>query len=119
MQKFGLLYCEFPESLRGLVRGGVIHRKGHYLVCVDSTQTEPDQNFTLRHELAHILLNHFEAEYPGDGQFIDSGFYVSESQEAEANEYAEQMTEAELSQLMEYAEFIKHMTAEKLPQLMA
>ena len=115
MQKFKLLYADFPESLRGNLRGGVIRHKGHILIVVDSTQPEPDQDFTLRHELAHLVLNHFEEEYQGDGLFIDNGFYVSAAQEAEANEYAERMTDAELSQLMEYAEDIKRVGAECLP----
>ena len=115
MQKFRLLYMPFPDFMKGNIWGCVMRKKGVFAIFIDSQLSEQDQAFALRHELAHMVLNHHDAEFPGDGFVIDSGFYISESQEAEANEYAERMTDAELSQLMEYAASIKRVGAECLP----
>lgn len=113
MDKFGVLYASFPEELRGKIRGGVIRHKGHILVCIDNTQTKSDQEYTLRHELAHIALNHLDTPFPGDGVVFDSGFYRSNSQEAEADKYAEHMTDANLSELLQNAVWIKHIGEEE------
>ena len=118
MQKFNLGYFVFPECIHGIIYGAVMRNKGTIAVYIDSSLTETEQAFALRHELSHIALNHLDAKYQGDGILIDSGFYISDAQEAEANEYAERMTDAELSELMKYAERNEHFDISPL-ELMA
>jgi Zn-dependent peptidase ImmA (M78 family) len=61
-------------------------------VLIDSTLSEAEQKKTLKHELAHIILNHFEL----DDRDI-------EEIEAEADAKAAIMTDAEMEALVKMA----------------
>ena len=119
MQQFRICYFPFPEDLSGNIFGSVMRQKGHIVVFIDSRLSDDQKTRTLKHELAHIILNHFDEPYPDDGIEFDDGFYRSESQEAEANQYAEHMTEMELSKLMEYAIDIRYAGEEDLRAALA
>ena len=119
MQQFKICYIPFPDVLSGNLYGSVVRKKGHIVVFIDSRLSDDQKNRTLKHELSHIVLNHFDIPYPGDGIEFEKGFYRSEAQEAEADKYAEQMTEMELSKLMEYAIDIRHAGEEDLQAALA
>ena len=89
MQKFGLVYTPFPPEAGRALTGATQQRKGYCLILIDSTAPAETQAATLRHELAHIALNHF-ADTTRDLQEI----------EAEANSYAARMTKSEFDALM-------------------
>ena len=100
MMPFKVVYQVFPPGLHGIICGGVERRKNGYIILIDSLLTDEEKDHTLRHELSHIILNHFE-DVPEDA---DHGFFCrSETQEAEAEEYANSMTDAELESLMQLA----------------
>lgn len=119
MHQFGICYFPFPDGLSGNLCGSVMRQKGHIVVFIDSRLSEAQKKRTLKHELSHIVLNHFDIPYPGDGIEFEKGFYRSEAQEAEADQYAEQMTEMELSKLMEYAIDIRYAGEEDLRAALA
>lgn len=107
MPRFNLYYVPFPEQIRGIIRGAVQCKQNSYLVLIDSSLTDEQQSFSLKHELSHILLGHFD---------YDSESYLAniEKVEAEANQYAEQMTDDEFQYIMSYAGKIKRITEEVL-----
>lgn len=53
-------YKPFPAALRGIVRG-VSSADG--AILIDSTLSAADQDKTLRHELAHLILGHHNREW--------------------------------------------------------
>ena len=92
MQPFKLDYRPFPANCSGTVYGITCYHGGHYLILIDSAAPAEQQAATLRHELAHIVLNHFT----GTARSI-------EQLEAEAESYAAQMAESEFDALMQWA----------------
>jgi len=93
MQNFRIKYKPFPADVHGII-GGVTGGKpgGMLTVLIDSTLSEAEQKKTLKHELAHIILNHFEL----DDRDI-------EEIEAEADAKAAIMTDAEMEALVKMA----------------
>lgn len=59
MQYFRLVYKPFPRAAQGIVYGLTQQRQGYCLILIDSTAPADEQAAALRHELAHIALNHF------------------------------------------------------------
>lgn len=106
MQSFRLYYWDFPDAMHNKVGAVTVRQNDDLIVMIDSSQPEGTQNHFLRHELAHIALNHLSMQPPGDASDYD-GFIDSESLEAEADAYADRMTEEELNQLMQYAKEIR------------
>ncbi len=92
MQPFKLYYRPFPADCSGTVYGITCYHGGRYLILIDSAAPAEQQAATLRHELAQIKLNHFSDTARSTEQL-----------EAEAESYAEQMTEAEFDALMQWA----------------
>lgn len=114
MVKFKLIYRAFPEleqfkdNLPDNVCWGftILNEQGCF-VLIDKDATEQQQAFTLRHELAHLALDHLEQTKPmaaidsyGDDMFGDGWI----DREREADQYAANMTDAEFARLMQYAE---------------
>lgn len=93
MQDFRIIYKPFPPEFHGQI-GGVTGGKpgGRLTVLIDSLLSEKEQKKTLKHELAHIILNHFEL----DDRDI-------EEIEAEADAKAAIMTDAEMEALVKMA----------------
>lgn len=89
--KFSITYRPFPVECGGNVYGISCESNGQIRIIIDSNQDERTQQHALRHELAHIVLNHFD-----DQRSI-------EDIEAEAEAYADQMTDKEFTALMEGA----------------
>ncbi len=91
IQPFRLVYRPFPADCGGMVPGLLSGAGGRLLIAIDSNQDTETQARALRHELAHLVLNHLEDERP------------LRELEAEADMYADQMTETEFSELMKGA----------------
>lgn len=96
---FCLYYAPFPQTLTGIVRGMVSRSKetGRFLIVIDSNLPPAEQENTLKHELAHILLNHLETA----GNIRE--------QEAEADRKAAEMTADELQSLLSRKFTEKHL----------
>lgn len=93
MQSFRIKYKPFPANIRGIIRGITGGEPGGMLtVLIDSTLSETEQRKTLKHELAHIVLNHFELD---DRDIKEI--------EAEADAKAAIMTDAEMEALVRMA----------------
>ena len=103
MQRFNLLYWDFPESLHNQVGGWTINQNGSLTVLIDSLLPADKQRFYLKHELAHIALDHMNKAIPKNSEIVGDCWLISDAWEAEANKYAEQMTDEELNHLMQYA----------------
>lgn len=91
MQHFKLRYRPFPAEAGGTIHGITQQRSGHCLILINSEAPAETQAAALRHELAHIVLNHF-AQPARSLQQI----------EAEAESYAAQMQKTELDALMQW-----------------
>ena len=99
MMPFKVIYEEFPAEAQGIY-GAVQKRKTGYLILINSLLTDEQKKSTLCHELAHIVLDHF-ANIPEDA---DQCFFCGlDTQEAEADQYAANMTETEFEALMQLA----------------
>ena len=102
MMKFKLYYHEFPASIHGDVRAFVLKQDGYAMVVVDSLLPKDQQERSLKHELAHLSLDHLIRIPPKDTVRIqDAG--ISETWETEADRYAEAMTQEEYEALMQWA----------------
>lgn len=90
MESFKLRRIPFPQEARGHILGATQKRKGYCLIAIDSTLPEETQAIALRHELAHLALDHYNRpEYLAD-------------LEPEAERYAHSMTDEEFNALMKY-----------------
>ena len=100
MSPFGLVYMEFPHPAD--VAGGFTMRNpasGKITVLINTLKPEKDQKYFLKHELSHIVLGHTEDKrITGDASYLDKYPDI----EDDANRYADQMTDEELSELMKY-----------------
>lgn len=91
MKPFSLFYVNFPAGCEGTIYGMTGKCwDGGYIIAIDSSQDERTQENALKHELSHILLNHFESKR------------ALEEVEREADEHAQQMTKAELDHLLTF-----------------
>lgn len=117
MQHFKLIYIPFVGIDRiyelkqeyyndDKCMGFVYHNGRNCYILIDSEGTPEQQAKTLKHELAHLALNHLAKATPidkinsyGDNMFGDGWI----DREHEADEFAEQMTDAEFAALMQYA----------------
>ena len=93
MSPFTLTYHPFPEEIRGIVMGAVqyMEKLGRYRIVIDSTLDADRRRHALKHELAHIALNHL----------TDLTETIDDVEKA-ADDYADQMTDDEFSELMTY-----------------
>ena len=64
MQRFNLEYRPFPAECSGKVYGISCYHGGHYLILIDSKAPAERQAAALRHELAHLVLGHQNADKP-------------------------------------------------------
>ena len=117
MGKFKLVYAAFPdlEQFRKYLPGDkcfgfAIYDEHGYTILIDSSGTEEQRKSTLRHELAHLVLNHLEETKPlfeinssGDDMFGPGWI----EREHEADKLAEEMSEEEFTRLMMYAESVR------------
>ena len=86
MQPFKIMRIPFPGSVRGLTS----QQNGYCLIVLNSRATMEEQAACLLHELGHIALDHFDSTRP-----------IKEI-EAEANQFAKNVTTEELAALMEW-----------------
>lgn len=92
MQAFTLIYKPFPAECCGEVHGIISGAGGRVRIIIDSNQDEQTQRHALRHELAHLACGH-----------LSDNVRTVRQLEAEADEYAERMTDAEFNELMKGA----------------
>lgn len=102
MIRFKLFYHEFPASVHGDVRACVLLKGDHAVIIIDSLLPKDQQEKSLKHELAHLALNHLLKPAPDDAE-IYRGYIDSDTLEAEADRYAEEMTQDEFNTLMQWA----------------
>ncbi len=102
MMHFKLYYHEFPASVHGNARAFVMKKDGYAMIVIDSQLPKDQQERSLKHELAHLSLNHLIRPLPKDAD-PECKYIESESWEAEADRYAEAMTQEEYEALMQWA----------------
>ena len=90
MSHFKLAFMPFPDEFKPGTGYTLKKNDDLFLILIDSNQDEEIQKLTLRHELAHISLNHFDKPF-------------QEEMEIEAEAKAMTMTEEEFANLMQYA----------------
>lgn len=99
MYHFRLGYTAFPDEIN--ISGGftVLDPDGRCFILINTNHDEESRRQTLKHDFAHIVLGHFE-----DVRAKDTQTYLAnmDELEREANEYADQMTDEEFSELMTY-----------------
>lgn len=101
MTHFDLIFLQFPEEIQGIIPGLTQCKGDHCTVLIDNSQSEEIQRKTLRHELSHIRLGHFDEDRTESDQAYLRNI---QSIEAEADLYADQMSEEELSYLMTFCD---------------
>lgn len=96
MLPFSLYFIPFPDGMTD-IKGATDYREsqGKYVVAINTNLPAEEQRATLRHELAHMCLQHFTDT---EQQLRN----ITEI-EAEADAYGAAMTAAEYSRLMEHA----------------
>ena len=101
MTRFRLVYASFPESVRGSVKGitGMNPGDDFYIVIIDKDLSEDQKDRTLKHELSHIALGHFESNRT---ESCSDYLRNIEAIEEETDNYADQMTDEEYSRLMSF-----------------
>lgn len=107
MQKFNLLYWDFPKELHNHIGGWTIKQDERLTVLIDSLLPAEKQRFYLKHEIAHIALNHLNQAIPTGSEIVGGSWFISDLWEKEADTYAELMTDEELAYFMEYATSIR------------
>ena len=85
--KIKTIHTSFPDDIHGIVFAITQKQSNGFLIVIDDRNTAEKQSFSLRHELSHIALNHFERTIP------------IETAEKQADSLAEQLTIDELMQL--------------------
>lgn len=60
---YKVVYLPFPDDVYGIVR---LLDDGRYIIGINSALSDAEKAKTLRHELAHIHLNHFFDSRPLD-----------------------------------------------------
>ena len=98
MEKIKLFYAAFPspaDALGGLTR---ISPSGKVSIMINSGRTEEEQKKILKHEFSHIILGHlWDDRVHGD----DLSYHDDHPEiEDEANQYADQMTDETLAELV-------------------
>ena len=100
MKPFRLVYVAFPSPAD--VLGGVAVNdtlSGGYVIAINTIKPAEEQTRTLKHELAHIVLGHvLDERTETDKSYLEN----LDAVEAEADCYADQMTDDEFLELMTY-----------------
>lgn len=93
MFPFKLRYIKFPEGANSCVFGVTDYdeKRDRYTIYINEEMCEKRQLHTLKHELSHLKFNHLFDLTKG-----------IEEVEAEADYYANIMTDEEFSELMQY-----------------
>lgn len=107
MLNYKLYYLDFPDGVHNMLGGFTVRRDDTTVIFIDSLQSEECQKHFLKHELAHLVLNHFDEHLPDDG-FDHKGWIISDSYEAEAERIANDMSEEMLNDLLKYAIVNEH-----------
>lgn len=100
MSPFILVYIAF-QSPADTLDGATVYESGRYVVMINKEKPYNEQQLTIKHELSHILLGHFQNERAKDEEFYLKN-YENLDIENDANRYADQMTDDEFSELMKY-----------------
>ena len=101
MMKFKLFYCTFPDRIRENARAFILKQDGYAAIFIDCLQSKDQQERSLRHELAHLSLDHLTRPLPPDAG-TECNYIESEAWEAEADRYAKEMTPEEYDALMQW-----------------
>lgn len=105
MTPFFLKYVPFPKDLHGRVPGFTVNQGNNFFILIDSTISENEQTRILKHEFAHIILKHLDQTKPVESidTFEDDMFGPGWlTREAEADTYADAMTDQEFQTLLSY-----------------
>lgn len=110
MERFRLVYASFPDiakthggidpdTLNKMGGFAVLNPAGWYGIMINSNRTEAEQIRALKHELSHLVLGHLT-----DDRTDTTDIYLKnlDDVEREADDYADQMTDEEFSELMTY-----------------
>ena len=92
MKAFRLFYRSFPDNIidvRGITEYDV--KRNRFTILINTNISEAEQLHTLRHELAHIFLNHHFQ--------LDRSL---EEIENEADHYADVMSDDDFKKLMAF-----------------
>ena len=107
-----IAYMPFPDGIHEHFAGFATysHEKKQYQIIINSRYPEERQKRSLKHEYGHIMLGHIlssdpEPEYPSP-EF--------DAREAAADEYADNMTDAEFDALYSISKKIYH---DKFPEV--
>lgn len=92
MKEYAIQFMPFPEDKQGKILGTTVYLGGMYIIFIDTTRPKDEQKLTTKHELAHILLNHFNQPWRSDEEI-----------EAEAESKAMKMSDNELQRLLNIA----------------
>lgn len=106
MKQFKLHYVPFPDELQGKIPAFTVYANGQYTILIDNRNDQDTRDHYLRHELAHLALDHLADTKPLDqittygADMFGEGW---EDREKEADRYADNMTDKEFAELMQYA----------------
>lgn len=100
MVRVKLVYRDFP-SPADVAFGGVTRydpKSQRIVIMINTVRSEDDQLRTLKHEIAHIMLGHLSDDRikGEDLSYLDDHPEI----EDEANQYADQMTDETLAELV-------------------
>ena len=99
--RFHVESIPFPEEVRDTVRGMTGKRKSGYIILINEDLPHDQYKWTLKHELSHIILGHFDGDE--DGETANAAYLRNILEiETEANNRAAQMTDDELAELLKY-----------------
>ena len=99
-KEYAISFLPFPKEIQGKLFGFIFQeiKKDRYEILIDNTRPRDQQKISLKHEFAHLLMNHFfQLDKPID------------EIEKEAEAKAQQMTDEELQVLLNAAVSIKTM----------
>ena len=96
MTKIDILFFPFPDYMHNKFGGFATYAGGRYKVIIDNRHPEQLQQRFLMHEFAHIMLNHILSSDP-EPEYDTPEFYA---REAAADDYADNMTDAEYAALL-------------------
>mgnify|MGYP003369982427 CR=1 FL=1 len=96
MTKIDILFFPFPDYMFNHFGGFCTFSGGRYRVIIDNRQPEQLQQRFLKHEFGHIMCGHLLSSDP-EPEYLSPEF---DAREAEADAYADAMSEAEYAALL-------------------
>ena len=100
MKPCKIVFCSFPESENPDLCGFAREDLNEYVIAINTKLPKDVQKITMKHEFAHILLNHVD-------RYKAPTKEEQERNEIEAEEYATEMTDETLQHLLKKAHKIE------------